>query len=391
MKKIIVTLVLLLFLSIAGKEVIAQCSNGVYDVDCKIDIGEAVYSSDINALDPNRFDGCEVVAIEGIFYIDEDYIFPTSVKKVIVTCTGLILWEDKNPNSPVQAYMYIPGPEEGTAALPDNPGVDVRIVVEPGGDLQSTQNCNNNQRIVLGPNAVLANGQIKADACDASCQGSTGNIDYEFNADGTNGSIGVVQGEGFTNVGCELLINLLPIELSYFEAEATALGNLLIWETVTESSNDFFDVQHSQDGLHFKSIQTVDGSGTTYTTRHYEFRHTSPAPGLNYYRLRQVDFDGAFSYSDILVVRTVPSLKEDGILVFPNPVKETLFVEGFLPDHLPESVYLINSTGQRQDVNVHFQNTGLMVNLPVDLPPGPYVICMYSSGIDIRKMFYIIP
>ena len=76
----------------------------------------------------------------------------------------------------------------------------------------------------------------------------------------------------------------------------------LTWATASEINNDYFLVQHSSDGIRFDDLGTVVGAGTTTQSHSYDWMHDHPSAGVNYYRLKQVDFDGQFEYSPIRVV-----------------------------------------------------------------------------------------
>lgn len=92
----------------------------------------------------------------------------------------------------------------------------------------------------------------------------------------------------------------LPVELILFNAEKTNDEKaLLTWVTAAEVNNDYFEVQHSTDGIFFTVIGYVQGKGTTSEMSFYNFVHHSPLFGTNYYKLKQVDFDGQSEYSDI--------------------------------------------------------------------------------------------
>lgn len=114
---------------------------------------------------------------------------------------------------------------------------------------------------------------------------------------------------------------LLPVELTHFSATPDRTDVLLRWRTASEDENDYFQIQHSTDGQAFASIGKVAGHGTSDTPHDYTFRHTAPAPGTNYYRLRQVDFDGSEHFSP---VRTVRFSDANALQLFPNPASDQL-------------------------------------------------------------------
>lgn len=91
----------------------------------------------------------------------------------------------------------------------------------------------------------------------------------------------------------------LPIELIYFNATPNQKTVDLTWATASELNNDFFTVERSIDGLTWEQILTVNGAGTTNQRTNYRDIDTRPAAGLSYYRLKQTDFDGKWSYSNI--------------------------------------------------------------------------------------------
>lgn len=108
---------------------------------------------------------------------------------------------------------------------------------------------------------------------------------------------------------------LLPVELISFEARSAGAGTVLNWVTESEKNNDYFGVEHSINGLDFRELARVDGHGTTFEKQYYEFIHDQPAAGANYYRLKQVDYNGQAEYTHIIRV----SLKGTDLTVFPNP------------------------------------------------------------------------
>ncbi|MDX2063511.1 MAG: hypothetical protein SFY70_10660, partial [Bacteroidia bacterium] len=115
----------------------------------------------------------------------------------------------------------------------------------------------------------------------------------------------------------------LPVELLAFTGTREGQEARLRWTTASEINNDRFEVQRSLDGLRFETIGFVSGSGTTDAITNYSFTDfETPAEDRLYYRLRQVDFDGKFSYSPIIELGLESSSGQLGKAwaVAPNPV-----------------------------------------------------------------------
>lgn len=114
----------------------------------------------------------------------------------------------------------------------------------------------------------------------------------------------------------------LPIELLEFNAEAVNERKVaLTWTTVNEINNDYFEIERSRDGTTFNTIETIDGAGNSSITLHYNDFDEDPYNGVSYYRLKQTDFDGTYTYSDI---RTVVFDDLSFVNMYPNPAEEEL-------------------------------------------------------------------
>lgn len=94
----------------------------------------------------------------------------------------------------------------------------------------------------------------------------------------------------------------LPIGLLTFTGRKFEADVQLDWLTENEENNAYFSVQHSVDGRDFNEIAKIEGAGTSTEPHAYHYLHEQPRLGKNYYRLKQYDFDGSFSYSDIVIV-----------------------------------------------------------------------------------------
>jgi hypothetical protein len=96
----------------------------------------------------------------------------------------------------------------------------------------------------------------------------------------------------------------LPIELLYFRAQPKEKAVQLTWATAKEVNNDYFTVERSTDGQSFSDLLRVEGAGNSQEMRQYTALDGSPYSGVTYYRLKQTDYDGNFSYSKVEVVHS---------------------------------------------------------------------------------------
>ncbi|MEZ4922354.1 MAG: T9SS type A sorting domain-containing protein [Crocinitomicaceae bacterium] len=112
----------------------------------------------------------------------------------------------------------------------------------------------------------------------------------------------------------------LSIELLNFTANLRQNERVvdLNWVTVSEADNDYFTVERSADGLNWEAISTVDGAGTSSVELLYADIDPNPQFGVSYYRLKQTDFNGNYTYSPIV---SIEMYAENQILIYPNPAE----------------------------------------------------------------------
>ena len=94
----------------------------------------------------------------------------------------------------------------------------------------------------------------------------------------------------------------LPIELLYFNADKYDRYNHLTWSTLSEHNNDYFSIEKTSDGFIYYDISTINGNGNSNNQLYYEYDDYDVDENINYYRLKQTDFDGKFKYSDVISV-----------------------------------------------------------------------------------------
>lgn len=140
-------------------------------------------------------------------------------------------------------------------------------------------------------------------------------VRYESNQ--MNSAVGVSSEGEVEDYRC-LILGAVPVELVRFTGYKDDAAVQLEWETATEVDNKGFEVQRSQNGVDYQVIGWVDGRGTTLETVQYQFRDEEPKTGVNYYRLKQIDFDEAFEYSPVISVEFAEALPGT-ISVYPNP------------------------------------------------------------------------
>ncbi len=122
---------------------------------------------------------------------------------------------------------------------------------------------------------------------------------YGFNAEATAGT-GGLQGN-ITITGT--FSSTLPVTFSKFSATSSKNTSIVSFATASETNNAFFTIERSADGTSFDALGEIKGAGNSNTTLSYEFTDEKPFAGVNYYRIKQTDYDGKFSYSDIKSVR----------------------------------------------------------------------------------------
>ncbi|MBS1686671.1 MAG: T9SS type A sorting domain-containing protein [Bacteroidetes bacterium] len=139
----------------------------------------------------------------------------------------------------------------------------------------------------------------------------------------------------------------LPVKLEYFTAEKKDERSATVrWATASEINNDHFEVERSADAQEWTKIGTVKGAGNSNDHLDYSLDDNDPLPGINYYRLKQVDYDGQYEYSDIAEVEFSG---EEGMhsatvmTIYPNP----------LPAGKPLHIALAGPSDQIKTVLIH--------------------------------------
>ncbi len=177
----------------------------------------------------------------------------------------------------------------------------------------------------------------------------------------------------------------LPVTLTKFDAARGANGVLLNWETASEVNNQGFEVQRSTDGNRFTPLQFVNGAGNSNTQQSYSLLDNAPAEGVNYYRLKQIDNDGRFSFS---AVKAIVWNSNQQLTLYPNPA------------HGRVNVAMANATGNVSYTILDMQGKRLSTGFaPVTngaavldirtLAPGAYVVQMNNGKLTMTTRLVV--
>ena len=177
----------------------------------------------------------------------------------------------------------------------------------------------------------------------------------------------------------------LPVQFLSFDGRATEQGNELRWAAATEINNDGFIIERSRNGTDFSGIGKISGHGNTVIEHAYSFMDKDPFPGNNYYRLKQVNVDGAFTYSK--TIRLTSVMKGFYVRkIYPNPViadVNNLVIEFTFYDTGPLQISLINANGRVViKRNIKEQPVGMykeMIDLS-GISPGVYFIKLLAGN-----------
>lgn len=120
----------------------------------------------------------------------------------------------------------------------------------------------------------------------------------------------------------------LPIELLFFTGDSEKETVSLNWATAIEENFDYFEIERASQGTGFEFIGRVKGDGNSFSRLDYSFEDESPEIGLNYYRLKSIDLDGTFEYSDVILVKFTSNVK---LVVSPNPTFGVISIKTSIP------------------------------------------------------------
>ncbi len=170
--------------------------------------------------------------------------------------------------------------------------------------------------------------------------------------------------------------DVLPVSLASFTASKQGASVDLKWTTASEQNNAYFTVERSADGVSFSAIGKVNGAGNSSSTLNYSYTDNNPLAGKNFYRLRQVDFDGQFDISAIVSVNLSVTSK---VSLYPNPVSNTALLQ--YPKAVKGAGYRLVAMDGRVMKSGILQENSTQMNLNLSgMQSGTYVLIINNNG-----------
>lgn len=229
----------------------------------------------------------------------------------------------------------------------------------------------------------------------APTTGAPANVQFYFAGNAANGNGG--NGAGDNTYAAFSSTIPLPVELSQFDV--TSMNDTQVklkWQTRSESNSDYFEIQRSteNDDNIFESIGRIDAAGDATWINDYSFMDETPILNQqSYYRLKQVDRDGAFDYSPI---QSVMVKSQDVVFnIYPNPIKNSERLNIDFTNNMEEKgeIRLTDMQGKVvfiSEVEMLSGNNQLAINLP-QLSIGQYLFSIEKNNqvIEISKLLVV--
>jgi hypothetical protein len=172
----------------------------------------------------------------------------------------------------------------------------------------------------------------------------------------------------------------LPIELVDFNGKYLNNQNVLSWVTASEKDNDYFILERSEDAREFSPIGKIDGAGNSNSFLNYQFVDIKPINQVAYYRLKQIDFDGQFSYSQVIALRNNQKLSAE-LKAYPNPSDGHFLITNIPFDEGEDfvcQVYNLQGELLKKDLQISNASGNLLLQLN-DLKSGVYWVSITNG------------
>lgn len=345
----------------------------------------ATGSLDIND-DLNVFDNATIV-VNGVLDVADDVVGENNFNLTIGTTGDAII--GNNLDILDDGAIAVSGDLTIVNDFIADDGLD--IIVNPTGnlDIQDDVVIDDNADIIIDGNMYVGDNFTGDDNTDFNVDGLVvigGDLTVDNGSDATGSgtiSVGGACSDGASVNFCGT--GPLPVTLVSFEVQNEANEVRCTWSTATEINFSHFELEHSLDGINWKSISRLDGAGTSHQLRYYEATHRYPSNGKNYYRLKMIDRDEALNYSSIEAIE-LQVLPRVG--VFPNPVinNQLTVWSNFVPDE-GDRVIISDVVG-KPVAEVPIQKLNQELVLP-ELNAGVYFIRYLGRNQNLVERFIV--
>jgi hypothetical protein len=179
----------------------------------------------------------------------------------------------------------------------------------------------------------------------------------------------------------------LPLQLGNLTAVRQRNTIQLNWETLSELNTSHFVIERSTDGQRFTAIGQLAAMGNSQSKLAYQYPDAQPAAGINFYRLKMVDLDGAFTYSRVIAVKN-----EEGIItlqLFPNPTTDVLQLQIPSTEKTTASIAIADMNGhvlQSNSISLVEGNNASSISVR-QLTPGMYQLIITRGEVKQTKTF----
>lgn len=258
-------------------------------------------------------------------------------------------------------------------------GANGSLTIDANGSMSATTLTND----WSGPatNNIIVNGDLTVsgtftNGTDGAIAGS-GTIDADITDNGSSTFTGTHNGT--CTGGCN---GTLPVELISFEASNNNGNCKLNWSTATELNNDGFEIERSYNGVDFEVISFVEGNGTTNEVKNYQFLDKEVAAAA-YYRLRQIDFDGAFEYSPTVYYQHNRFSNLNSIKVYPTKYNGSIQLSDWPNEIATIKIISLSGVSENYDEVLSKNKAELLINEFLSSPEtalGTYLIHIVTQN-----------
>lgn len=213
----------------------------------------------------------------------------------------------------------------------------------------------------------------------------TSNVVFRLYSAGSTAGLGNIKFDDLVISGSVSPISL-PVFLASFDTKVKSNEVKISWETFWERNTDFFNVQKSIDNQHFETIGVLKSIGNSYQRSVYNFVDKTPTEGINYYRLKQVDFNGTFSYSKTIFIEFDPEISE---VFVENPVQNRQIYVRCNPEKI-QLYQLFDLSGQIIPITSSENGAKLLFQIPENTKGGIYILRLGSPTDIINRRLLVI-